>query len=307
MPTRDELEKQLEDQRESLEKPYAAAVARGDKAEQQKLEDLAKQIDLTLDQIALLDLSDLADRLAEYREKIESLTAEAKAWPFATSDTAGDDEGLAPGEVVDNADTDADVKPDQPAPAAAPAPSQPPTPAPASPPAHPSPPAGGGPLTLSPKGAALIKAFESCEKKVAGGFKAYRDAIGKLTIGWGHTNDHGRQFDADSVWSQQECDAEFQNDMVRFEAAVHRLVKVPLNQDQFDALVSFAYNCGEGNLEQSTLLKKLNAGDYDGAAKEFQRWNKAGGKVLRGLVRRRASEALLFQGIPDSNYDGIPD
>ena len=95
--------------------------------------------------------------------------------------------------------------------------------------------------------------------------------------------------------------------MEEFESAVQRLVKVELEQWQFDALVSFTYNCGEGNLQKSTLLKKVNAGDFDGAALEFHKWNKGGGKVLAGLVRRRASEALLFQNIKDENYDGKPD
>jgi len=92
-----------------------------------------------------------------------------------------------------------------------------------------------------------------------------------------------------------------------FERAVRKLVTVPLNSHQFDALVSFCYNCGEGNLSRSTLLKKVNAGDHVGAAKEFHKWNKGGGKVLPGLTRRRASESLLYQGIPDLDYDGKAD
>lgn len=167
--------------------------------------------------------------------------------------------------------------------------------------------AGAAAMKLSPKGAALVKAFESCKEPVPGGFQAYLDPVKVLTIGWGHTNHHGRQFDANAVWTQAECDAEFLTDMAHFESVVHKLVKVQLNQDQFDALVSFAYNLGEGNLGQSTLLKKLNAGDFAGAAQEFPRWNKGDGKVLPGLVRRRASESLMFRSIPDSNYDGIPD
>ena len=95
--------------------------------------------------------------------------------------------------------------------------------------------------------------------------------------------------------------------MEGFEAAVRRLVKVPLNANRFDALVSFTYNCGEGNLAKSTLLKKVNAGDHKGAAAEFHKWNKGGGKVLPGLTRRRASESLLYQGIPDKDYDGKAD
>lgn len=164
-----------------------------------------------------------------------------------------------------------------------------------------------GVKTLSTKGADLVKAFESCMEAVSGGFRAYLDPVRVLTIGWGHTNHNGRRFDANSVWTQAECDVEFQSDMTTFEHAVNNAVTVPLNQDQFDALVSFTFNLGEGNLRSSTLLRKLNAGDYVGAAQEFKRWNKADGRVLPGLTRRRACEALLFQSIPDSNYDGIPD
>lgn len=161
---------------------------------------------------------------------------------------------------------------------------------------------------LTPAGANLIKHFESCMKKAGPDqYKAYKCPAGVSTIGWGHTNHHGRKFGSNEVWSQAECDAEFLSDMKGFEAAVKRLVKVPLTAHQYDALVSFAYNCGEGNLGKSTLLKKVNAGDFDGAAEEFAKWNKGGGKVLAGLTRRRASEALLFQNIPDENYDGKPD
>ncbi len=163
-------------------------------------------------------------------------------------------------------------------------------------------------LKLSKRGADLIKAFESCERRTPDGrFRAYRCPAGVLTIGWGHTNAQGRNFGEDAVWSQAECDDAFLEDMEHYARAVRRLVKRPLEQHQFDALLSFTYNCGERNLAASTLLKKLNGGDADGAALEFHRWNKAGGRVLRGLVRRRASEALLFQGIPDLDFDGRPD
>ena len=163
-------------------------------------------------------------------------------------------------------------------------------------------------MRLSPAGIALIKAFEGCLKKLPdGNFKAYVCPAGVLTIGWGHTNDHGRAFGAGTIWTLAECDAAFAEDMRHFEDAVQRLVTVPLNQRQFDALVSFAYNCGEANLAKSTLLRKVNTADFAGAAAEFPRWNRGGGRVLPGLVRRRASEALLFQGIPDNDYDGKPD
>lgn len=163
-------------------------------------------------------------------------------------------------------------------------------------------------LHLSDKGADLIKSFESCQKSAGQGrFQAYLCPAGKLTIGWGHTNDHGRGFTNTEVWSQQDCDNAFLEDMAHFENIVRRRVTVRLNQDQFDALVSFVYNCGDGNLSGSTLLRKINAGDFEGAAHEFSKWNKCKGQVLAGLVRRRAAEALLFQGIPDRNHDGIPD
>lgn len=161
--------------------------------------------------------------------------------------------------------------------------------------------------TLTPAGANLIKHFENCLKRKGEHFHAYSRPAGVLTIGWGHTNHHGRKFDRSSRWTRAECDEAFIEDMKGFEAAVRRLVKVKLEAWQFDALTSFAYNCGEGNLQKSTLLKKVNRGDFDGAALEFHKWNKGGGKVLGGLVRRRASEALLFQNIPDEDYDGRPD
>jgi len=161
---------------------------------------------------------------------------------------------------------------------------------------------------LTRAGANLIKHFESCMQKVgADQYKAYRCPAGVLTIGYGTTQHDDYKFNANTVWSMAECNEAFTKSMAVYEAAVRRLVAVELEPCQFDALVSFTYNCGEGNLGKSTLLKKVNAKDFDGAAKEFARWNKGGGKVLAGLTRRRASEALLFQGIADDNYDGKPD
>jgi GH24 family phage-related lysozyme (muramidase) len=88
---------------------------------------------------------------------------------------------------------------------------------------------------------------------------------------------------------------------------VRKLVKVELEPWQFDSLTSFVYNVGEGGLARSTLLKKVNSEDWDAAAAEFHKWNKANGKTLAGLTRRRASESLLFQNIADENYDGKAD
>jgi lysozyme len=163
-------------------------------------------------------------------------------------------------------------------------------------------------LSLSRAGANLVKHFESCKHPCGPDrFAAYKCPSGVITIGWGTTAEHGHKITMGTVWSQRQCDAAFLVDMKHFENDVRRLVKVELMPWQFDACVSFAYNCGSGAFAGSTLLKKINAGDFETAALEFHRWNKGGGKVLAGLVRRRASESLLFQNIADNNYDGKPD
>lgn len=118
---------------------------------------------------------------------------------------------------------------------------------------------------------------------------------GKWTNGWGHTK--GVTKDSKPVTTSQ-GEANLAADLKEFEDAVNSLVKVPLLQCQFDALVSFAFNLGANALAGSTLLKNLNAGDYKGAADQFLRWNKAGGKVLRGLEKRRAAERSMFLGLP---------
>lgn len=140
-------------------------------------------------------------------------------------------------------------------------------------------------------GVALIKEFE--------GFvpRWYLDPVGVWTIGYGHTDAAGSPKRATSpnlVLTEAEATAILQRDLVQYEDAVKRAVRVPINENQFAALVSFTYNLGAGSLGRSTLLRKLNDGDYAGAADEFPRWNKAGGRVLNGLVRRRAAERDLF-------------
>jgi lysozyme len=159
------------------------------------------------------------------------------------------------------------------------------------------------PPGISRKGVALIKTFEGCETPDgAGNFVPYRCPAGILTIGWGHVNIHGRLFNESSVWSQQECDEAFVEDMRYFCASAQTLVTVSLNQNQFDAFVSFAYNCGSAVVARSALLKKLNERDYTGAAAEFLRWNKGGGVVLQALVRRRAAEMELFMSAPSVSF-----
>lgn len=156
-------------------------------------------------------------------------------------------------------------------------------------------------MRISPRGIKLVQEFEGCLKRQPDGtYAPYICPAGVLTIGWGHTNHHGRKFDRSARWTQAECDAELASDLRGFERAVESRVKVPLTQSMFDALVSFTYNCGEGNLAKSTLLRKLNAHDYIGAANQFAAWNKGGGRVLAGLTRRRAAERTLFLA------DGLP-
>jgi lysozyme len=144
-------------------------------------------------------------------------------------------------------------------------------------------------MKTSPRGIALIKYAEGLR------LKAYPDpGTGGLpwTIGYGSTSGVTR----DMVITEAQAEQMLAADLVRFERAVERLVHVQLNQGQFDALVSFTYNVGEGNFTKSTLLRKLNAGDHAGAAEQFARWVNAGGRVLVGLVKRRAAERAMFLG-----------
>lgn len=119
---------------------------------------------------------------------------------------------------------------------------------------------------------------------------AYLDAVSVLTIGYGHT---GPDVRPGMMITQKQADALLASDLARFEAAVNAHAKSP-TQGQFDAMVSFAYNLGEGALENSTLLRMHNAGNFAGAADEFLKWNHAGGQVLAGLTRRREGERAVY-------------
>jgi GH24 family phage-related lysozyme (muramidase) len=151
-------------------------------------------------------------------------------------------------------------------------------------------------LRTSMEGIELIKEFEGCaEKRDDGKYEPYYDAVGVLTIGYGHTNSaESHPFDEETIWTFGKCEVALVDDLKEFEGYVKNLVTIKTMQCQFDALVSFTYNCGPGNLEKSTLLKKHNAGDFHGAEAEFAKWNKAGGQELEGLTRRRAAEAELY-------------
>jgi spore coat assembly protein SafA len=145
---------------------------------------------------------------------------------------------------------------------------------------------GAGPsgMSLSPRGLNLIKGFEGLR------LRAYQDSAGVWTIGYGHT---AGVRPGDRI-SQAQAEAFLRHDTGWAQQAVRDKVKVPLTQGQFDALTSFTFNLGAGALHGSTLLRKLNAGNYAGARAEFGKWVHAGGQRLEGLVRRRAAEAALF-------------
>ncbi|MGL5904757.1 MAG: lysozyme [Cetobacterium sp.] len=141
-------------------------------------------------------------------------------------------------------------------------------------------------MKISQKGIDLIKSFEGLE------LKAYQCSAKVWTIGFGSTKGvvPGMQI------TEKEAEEMLKKDLIYFERWVEKLIEVELTQNQFDALVSFTYNLGEGALKNSTLRKFLNDKRYDLVPAQFLRWNKAGGKVLNGLTRRREAEAKMFRG-----------
>ena len=141
-------------------------------------------------------------------------------------------------------------------------------------------------MKISKEGIALIKKFEGIE------LQAYQDSVGVWTIGYGHTK--GVK-EGDNI-SLKQAEAMLEEELVEYEGYINNMVELGLEQNQFDALVAWVYNLGPTNLRESTLLKVLNQGLFDEVPYEIKRWNKAGGQVLNGLVRRREAEALLFQG-----------
>ena len=148
-------------------------------------------------------------------------------------------------------------------------------------------------LSLSVAGAGAIVAHEGLRKV------AYIDPVGVVTVCAGHT----KTAELGQVKTEAECKELLKQDVKHAEAAVKRLVKVPLTQEQFDALASFVFNVGETSFAKSTLLKKVNAFDCWGAGKEFMRWTYAGGQQLTGLVVRRADERKQWEtGCAKGNY-----
>ena len=150
--------------------------------------------------------------------------------------------------------------------------------------------------TAGPNALALIKHSESCEKRRPdGNFGAYPDpgtGAAPWTIGWGST---GPDIKKTTIWTQAQCDARLGQDVAALSVRLAALLgDAPTTQNQFDAIVDFAYNLGAGALRSSTLLAKHKAGDHAGAAAQFELWNKAGGHVMGGLTTRRAAEAKLY-------------
>jgi lysozyme len=154
--------------------------------------------------------------------------------------------------------------------------------------------------TYSEEGLALTKGFEGLR------LTAYQDVAGVWTVGYGHT---GPDVGAGMTITQAQAGTLLLGDLAEAIDCVNRAVTVEISQCQFDALVDFCFNAGRGNFLNSTLLRKLNLGDFDGAAAQFELWVHAGGKALAGLVRRRKAEAAMFASSPGAqpvNLDGVP-
>jgi GH24 family phage-related lysozyme (muramidase) len=152
----------------------------------------------------------------------------------------------------------------------------------------------------------LVKSFEGFHTRLPDGrCKAYLDTLAKphiWTIGFGCTEG----IKPGMIWTMAEAEAALMRELEKHAAIVDRVVTVPIGENNRAALISFQYNTG--GLPKSTMLKKLNRGDFDGAAREFDRWNKAGGKIYKGLVRRRAAERAMFElDARDDIAPGEPD
>lgn len=141
-------------------------------------------------------------------------------------------------------------------------------------------------LTISKRGLQFIRSKEGLR------LVAYQDSVGVWTIGYGHTETVYPKMKI----TEGQAESLLRADLMRFEKAIRDLVDVPLSQNEYDALCSFVFNIGESAFMQSTLLRKLNNLDYEGAADQLPRWSYAGGKQLQGLLNRRRDERLLFLG-----------
>jgi lysozyme len=145
-------------------------------------------------------------------------------------------------------------------------------------------------MKTSQRGLDLIKRYEGIK------LKPYRCPAGLWTVGCGHLIGDGSVLpdNWNRAFSVKEVDDLLAKDVYRFERGVKRYISAKLTQGMFDSLVSFSFNLGLGTLQRSTLRQKINRGDYEGAVKSLLKYNKAGGKVLKGLDLRRKAEAALF-------------
>ena len=142
-------------------------------------------------------------------------------------------------------------------------------------------------MKISENGLELIKKFEGCETT------AYQDSVGVWTIGFGHT----KGVEEGQTCSIEDAESMLADEMDEYEGYINNMVKVELQQHEFDALVAWVYNLGPTNLGERTMLKVLNGGQFDRVPDEMNRWTRAGGKILEGLVRRRQAESLMFQDL----------
>ena len=165
------------------------------------------------------------------------------------------------------------------------------------------PPVTHPPTQVSQSAIDLLHHFEGCARmRPDGRVEAYPDpgtGGAPWTIGWGSTRDGLHGFvNRNTIWTQRQCDERFADDLRRVYVpeVLRALAGAPVTQGQLDALVSFHYNTGA--IARATLTRKHRAGDYAGAQAEFARWNRAGGRVMAGLTRRRQAEARLYAGEP---------
>ena len=142
-------------------------------------------------------------------------------------------------------------------------------------------------MKISEDGLELIKKFEGCETC------AYQDSVGVWTIGFGHT----KGVEEGQTCSIEDAESMLADEMDEYEGYINNMVKVELQQHEFDSLVAWVYNLGPTNLGESTMLKVLNGGQFDRVPDEMNRWTRAGGEILEGLVRRRQAESLMFQNL----------
>ena len=142
-------------------------------------------------------------------------------------------------------------------------------------------------MTTGDEGIELIKHFEGCR------LEAYLCPAGVPTIGYGHTGG----VSMGDVIDQEAAEAYLIEDLEEFEGYVNSMVEIALKQNEFDALVAWVFNLGPCNFKESTLLNRINYGPLSDVPAQIQRWNRSGGKVLEGLVKRRAAEAALWQGL----------